>query len=199
MKASMDTSSAVPILRDQLFAILNRFCTAPATLAFLYLSWRTASRFDEIEALQPDSFLEVNQTRITIWWRHRSKSSQLNPHQPRFFVVLSPSIHNDDHHWNTVVQYVLQFPGWPAQTRHQARSFLKRINPMFTDHSVKTGAINHLLNFAANNVIPLKLISLVAKHKMDDTEISETTIGYGKANYLALARALKTEEATKLL
>ena len=68
----------------------------------------------------------------------------------------------------------------------------------FSGHSIKRGAISHLLVLMAQGVdIPEILLARLAKHKTA-AGLPEITIRYG-ANEVALARAMKTGEVTKYL
>lgn len=199
MKANTDSHGARPIPVTQLYYLVDRETLIQGQM-FLYLAWRTASRLNEIDNLSAANFLEISRTHIIIWWGTTTKSSQIEPRQARFLTVLVPPLQQERMPlWLVAVGFCRQFNGWPPNTRGRISRALKEVG--CTDHSVKTGAIAHLLSLAAQNLLPLSLVSLLAKHKSGSQEIADTTIGYANTatSLKDVALSLRTQDATKWL
>lgn len=196
LRAGQEIRHATPITQCEVVRLLRLL---PITeRMFLYVAWRTASRFDDVANLTPRSFLEVTVERIVIWWGNTTKTSQLQPDQPRFYVVLTPPTYQiEPQWWNEAVRFFRWFKAWNPATRERVHQAMKALNPLLTDHSVKTGAIDRLMTLATTHAIPLELISLVGKHKASGA-LSTTTLAYAR-NKVALALALGTQTATQWL
>lgn len=193
LKANDDVHKAHPITRAQVMRLI-RVVQSSHQRVFIYLAWRTASRMDDIERLSRDCVLKADNTMIVLWWRH-TKSSAVDPYQARFFVVLTPSKWTDDNMWEEAVTYCSTMPPWPDGTRAHIRKAMENLDGNLSDHSFKTGAISALMELAAQDLIPLSVISLLAKHKTAENAMATTTVGYVQ-NQVALALALKTQIAT---
>jgi hypothetical protein len=73
-------------------------------------------------------------------------------------------------------------------------SILSQIDPRLTAHSIKRGAVTHLVDKGA----PLELISRLAKHAQNGQAFSGTTLAYA-ASAPRLALMLLTQEVTRIL
>jgi hypothetical protein len=196
LRAGQEIRHAPPITQGEVVRLLRLLPLSERM--FLYLAWRTASRFDDVANLTPRCLLEVEAERIVIWWGNTTKSSQLQPDQPRFYVVLTPPMYQiEPRWWEEAVGFFRWFRSWRPATRDHVHQAMKALNPNLTDHSVKTGAIDRLMTLSPTHAIPLEVISLVAKHKAFGA-LSTTTLGYAR-NKIALALALGTQTATQWL
>jgi hypothetical protein len=85
-------------------------------------------------------------------------------------------------------------------TTQQLTAFLRTIFPIhhFSAHSIKRGAVQLLMSAAAEGLIPLALVSQMAKHLGGTPTLPDTTVRYIQ-DRTSLARANKTGEATLLL
>ena len=195
--ASESVQGALPASRETMFTAMGLAALEPRM--FLYLAWRSASRFDEVSNLTTENFLQTNPN-IAIWWKNASKTSQMEPEQARFFTVITPphpSLH--DPWWEAACAFFAVFTAWTPSTREQARTNLNKVDKTLTDHSCKVGALDRLLELSAKGLVPLQAVSMVAKHKgAEEGFLSNTTTGYAR-NHLQLALALNTKEATQWL
>lgn len=192
--ASEPVQGALPASRETMFQAMLLAPLEPRM--FLYLAWRTASRFDEVSNLTAANFLQTSPN-VVIWWKNASKTSQLEPEQARFFTVVTPphpTLH--DPFWTAATRFFCAFQGWSPETREQARMWMNSVDRQLTDHSCKVGALDRLLGLSATGQVPLQAVSMLAKHKGAEAGfLSNTTTGYAR-NHLQLALALNTKEAT---
>lgn len=79
---------AVPATWNDVEAAMQRLPTHRA--AVLYLMWKTASRFDEIERLTRQQCIVVNNNDIVIAWGTDTKTSADQPFRKQFYVEVIP-------------------------------------------------------------------------------------------------------------
>ena len=166
----------------------------------MLVCWKTASRWGETAALSRDQFISVSPSEIIIDWFRTPKGRRANPYSPSRWTVIKGN-HTEE------IKILLDAMGefkklHPWDTSKLVKTFqqdgrMKR----YTAHSIKRGAISHLLEVLASDQeqqgLTEGLISRLAKHA-GVSALSDTTLRYG-GNPIAMARALKIGDVTCLL
>ena len=164
----------------------------------LFLAWKTASRWDEISQLTGASFLKIEPDEIVIQWGRKTKTSRKDPFRATGFTVIHHSAP-----MTKLCEYLSQFsdaePITDIATATLNRIF-KRFPTMrrYSAHSIKRGAVDILIEAAAEGKVDPRLIPLLSKHKDDLMNFPSSTLRY-TSNKVALAKMLKTQLATILL
>lgn len=162
----------------------------PHLRMWIWLAWKTASRWDDLECLTRDRvFLpEDNPNEIVIDWFTETKTSAMRPFKASRYVVITGRRTAELRQWMEG-GWTGRCPPWSVAAR-----FLKMIDPAYTPHSLKVGALTHLhLQGRGESWVPL---CRLAKHQIED--IPETSLRYLRFS-VALARTLETQLATALL
>ncbi len=168
----------------------------------IYLAWKTASRWADLLSLTKNNFVQYDPHRrqLIVEWgdlktnrRERFRSSML-------------TVVQEDNNPSTLATFdrVIRSlrPGQPLcpMSTDQFRLFLhgSRATQQLGAHSIKRGAANRLMSFAASRRLDPRLVPLLLKHRDALHEFPASTLRYidQKAD---LARALRTQEATRLL
>lgn len=186
--AEIPLHQALPLTREQL---LHAARSLPRVeQAILLLAWKTASRIGEAVELRPDNLLELSTERIIVRWGTLPKSQKTNPFTATNYAVIVGSL-------TAEIATTLQtsrtgprerYTTWTAP--QMAAHITKTFGRGYSGHSVKRGALTHLLTTNT----PLNIIQLLAKHKLV-TQLSSTTIRY-LAHETELALRLGTQDAT---
>ena len=173
-------------------------------LCVLFVMWKSASRYDEVANLLPRQLLEITPTRIIIYWGERTKSTRSCPFRADSWVVID----NPPAGIPPAVLVTLRsLRGEGTLCSRTTENFDRWIYSVLTKesdisaHSIKAGAVSHLIGCAAQGLIARKdmeLISQVAKHKTDLPPLSDTTLRYGR-NQINMAIALESWKMTLLL
>lgn len=157
----------------------------------LLLAWKTASRWDEMTRLTPESMPLITTEEIIIDWDTETKGSQLNQFRASQFAV----IRGDG--TELLARWLWSLPtDQPVTTMDQSAVVrrLKQVSPRLSAHSIKAGALDHLLRSGAS----LELIPRLSKHMDDAHDPPPTLLRYFR-DRIALARALGTGALTVLL
>lgn len=182
--AEKPMQQAAPITKQLLLSI---DCPLEVRVALL-LAWKTASRLDEIARLRPESFVESSPDEIILDFADRTKMSRGRPYLPQNLQVIRGDLTSYLHENLPAAR-----ANWPKQ------STLQRYIPRpFTQHSIKHGAANVLIEAAANGKLDPELIPLALKHKSPQP-FAEVTLRYLSGNKAAAARALRSGEASAQL
>jgi hypothetical protein len=186
---------AVPATRAQVDFILHHF--PPASAAVLHLCWKAAARFDDVQQLTRDNFLLVSRTSIIIRWG-KTKGNQTGVMQSHSLTVV-----DDEQGMPAIFHRILRLRGAMSFSplngdgmRNVLKKFPQTRNQ--TLHSFKRGAADVLIHEVAEGRLDVELLPRLLKHKHQQQELPDVTIGY-VSNWIALAKALRTSEATKLL
>jgi len=170
----------------------------PRLLAAVFLTWKTASRWDEITKLTKQSFLASTPREIIISWGDRTKTTRASdPFRASGYGVVH---HPQDMTWlcNTINslhpnEYLINW------TTGQFVRWLQRgpSTPTLTAHSFKRGALSFLLALFNKNIINkqhLNVLSILAKHKTI-MDFPSMTIRYMSEDH-ETARMLGTQHLT---
>jgi hypothetical protein len=177
----------------------------PALKAGLFLAFKAAARWSDINRLQRSNIKALSATSLTIHWADATKTTAAEPFAIRGLTVVE---HPAGMQW--LVDYLNSLR--PAEfvspwATDRATAWMKRNTPQHSDpakqvtaSSFKRGAVTQLVVEAARGRLDPMLISRLAKHKNGFEEISATTVRYVAPEvWDELAHVLRTQEATRLL
>jgi hypothetical protein len=161
----------------------------PGDRVAFYLGWKTASRWDDIAQLRGAAVLSWTVESVVLYWGAYTKTSQSGRHlhEPHLLTVVVRATSGWDAQEFEFARVLL------AALTEQASVLLQSVDPRLSGHSLKRGAITHLIRAGA----PLELISRLAKHAVV-SPFSATTLSYA-GDAPSLAWALRTQEVTSLL
>jgi hypothetical protein len=194
--AGIPTKQAPPISREELDSLIPRLpreYRVPTLLA-----WKAAARWADMLALTKASFLQLRPQEVIIRWG-TTKSTRLTPFAPTLWTVVEDP---DPQRLMPLIHHVNQLPRpdspFTTLTSHDFCRMASRLKVKWTAHSMKRGAVTHLIEQAAEGRVDPWIVARLAKHKAGLMEFPETTLRYA-ANDPATARMLGTQDATRLL
>lgn len=163
------------------------------------LAWKTASRWDEIARLTPHSFLQSdNPMEIIIYFGSETKASRTRPFRPDLFAVIRGA-------YTKELQAFL-YPRIRTTSPHQplfpipTATIREMLDPWgYSAHSMKRGAILHLLHVLPEGSPHLSLLPLLGKHAPHYHVLNDMEIRYGAEHQIGAARHLGTGILTCLL
>jgi len=205
IKAREPLDQAPPMSRQALMSLLPQL--PPAQSAALYIARRAACRLDEITTLTGKKILQADvQLGIIIWWAADVKTAHDDPFRPETFVVIAPphpSTNEEPNLWPAVVNFLRRLPpkAFLCRDKTVLVNALKTVDPCFSGHSIKSGAVTDLMVLAATNVLcpaAISAIPLVAKHRTVVPVFPASTVRYCR-DKTAVAMALGTHNVTKYL
>ncbi|KAJ9470203.1 hypothetical protein DIPPA_03885 [Diplonema papillatum] len=164
------------------------------------LAWKTASRWAEVADLSSAQFLSVAPEEIIVDWQQTPKGRRRDPFKPSRYAVIVGALTSE---LSEMYRKSAPFPKLCSLTTTGIDAMWARTPQMrkYSAHSIKRGAVTHLYDCIARGMpLPLYLVNRLAKHEEPGGPgaISKTTLRYG-GNPLALARVLRTADATMLL
>ena len=170
----------------------------------LYIAWKTASRWNDVEGLRKENFIEFDHGRrqVVIEWG----SLKTNRRQ-RFKATMFTVIQEDESPYTLVLlQQAVAALNREETLTTKSTDQLRKWMRTFTEtsqlgaHSIKRGAADELMEAAAADPPRLdpRLIPLLLKHQDALHEFPASTLRY-PSRKVAMARALGTQNATKLL
>lgn len=191
-------SQARPIPRETL--MVWALGQSPLLRLTALVAWKTASRWGEVSFLPHHHFVLISDLEVIVDWHALPKGRRSNPYcRSKLAVVTGPM--------TLEIARLLRAAGEfsrlsPWTTEKLDREWAKDPKMRgFTGHSIKRGAVDHLLRAkAAGASFPTSLISRLAKHQndADEPDLADTTIRY-TSDSIALGRALRTAEVTRFL
>jgi hypothetical protein len=160
------------------------------------IAWKSAARIGEVRNLTRASLVQLSKSSIIIDWFTLPKGRRGDPYTPSRFAVLEGDLVPRIYKFFRTLQ---KDEPVMAATTSEFRKALQACPGMrkFSAHSIKRGAISHLMQFVPETVEHL-LVSRLAKHKVDSDDVSRQTLRYG-ADHKQLARSLRTSRVTTLL
>lgn len=163
----------------------------------LFLAWKTASRWSDVFRLRRADIFPISETELVISFP-LTKSTALRPYRPDLLVHL---VH--DTGLNEFYQFLLskkpKQPLIPVTSPQMLRVLRKSTGDVTVGtHSIKRGAVQLLMDAAAQGTIEPALIGRLAKHANSIQVIPDQTVRY-TSNPVSTAVALGTGQATALL
>jgi hypothetical protein len=192
--AEAPTHQATPMPRE----LMRRIVAAtqdPLTKVALFLAWKTASRWADILALTKESFVQLTSSQLVIEWSRTKTTSQGDFNPWRWTVVHDESPMS----WLTkAVRHLRSHQSLTSIPTEQVPRLLQRFGGDYTAHSIKRGAVDHLVHEAVAGRLDQQLIPLLAKHQNVASQFPATTLRY-VGDKVALALMLGSQKATILL
>lgn len=191
--AAVPLHQAKPITRDLLLSWA--FQQPRDVLLACMIAWKTASRWKEVVELKKQNIIWSTCKEVIIDWSTIPKGRRANPYQASKFTVITGDLTTSIHAALSNLKDKQLCAVSTSELDHLWSGDGKMAG--YSAHSIKRGALTHLMERAvAAQLDPVK-ISLLAKHQHVNV-LAQNTIRYG-ANPVALARLLGTADATKLL
>jgi hypothetical protein len=166
----------------------------------LFLAWKTASRWDDVSRLTSRQLVRISDERIVIDWSSNTKTTRADPFRHDSIVVISDEAPIPELILRTLRQLQPDTCLCPRTTDWLDR-WIKQVlgaTTGITAHSIKAGAIEALATFVAAGLLEPRLLSIMAKHKVENREIATTTLRYIRNRELK-GDLIGTSKATILL
>lgn len=205
MGALHPTEQATPATRAQVQFLVRKAIDLDSSIlaVMIYLMWKSASRFDDLQHLTKESLLlhDPTQNLIVLQW-NQTKTTRHDPYRPSGWTVVQ-ELNYPEMLQLTVQLFNQQAPNSPFFSQVTYRAFLRFLKSFqetqdLTAHSFKRGAVGELFRLAMNNVIEPRLIPLLAKHKDQLHQFPSTTLRYAP-DPIAAAMTFGTHFATRHL
>jgi hypothetical protein len=191
--ANIPSKQAPPLQLEHLHHPL----LSPHRLALL-LAWSTASRWDEIQRLQRDSFIQVSPEEIIVDWFTGTKASRTQPFRASRFKVIRSQFTAE---LAMRLQQIKPGQYITALSTSDITKILKHVDQSLSAHSLKAGALDHVVRRLADSgkthLEQEMAVARLAKH-IHPLDPNATTLRYIRSPE-ALARMLGTGETTALL
>jgi len=207
MGAKIPTFQAQPITRSQVYSIVDNSSIPEHQRIILLITWKCAGRADDMEKALSDDCAFVKHEGVeylVIRWRPQAKEDGLGHLKMPGSGCLKNLTHglgsscvvDCGEYLQRVKDYIRSRKGLPLSpyTTEQVTAFLKKhVSPDLSAHSVKRGALQHLLEVG----VDIRLVIEVARHSPKIDWIPMATRTYLQS--IALALAIGTQKATRLL
>jgi hypothetical protein len=178
---------AVPATYDQVYKTLPRVSHNQEVTNMVQTSFKVMSRVSEVSKLRGRNLLvDRPQRRIAFIWLQTTKKgldrpfahqnltvAAFRPLQERLFQFLASRAARKNERVFTM---------GPAKLYRELKKLPPPLNA-WSDHSPKAGAVTHLLQLAAQGVIPSHLVPSIptmAKHAHQVPVLPDTTVRYGR-------------------
>ena len=190
--AAVPIHQADPIPRETLLAWA--YLQPPTLKLACLLAWKTASRWGDVIALTSSQVLECSGSEVILDWGRSTKGRRQDPFTAAKFVVIRGP------HTDVIASLLGALRPFTRITDVSTAGLdalwgASAVMCGYTAHSIKRGAISHLLGLMSSGVeIPPALLARLGKHETQ-SDWSRLTIRYG-GNRVALARALRTGDVT---
>ena len=198
--AAVPIKQATPMAKADLLRWADQETNPQLRLAAL-VAWKTCSRWGEVHRLSSSQFLLVTPTEVVIDWHQTPKGCRSDPYKASKLVVVMGDL------TATIAGLYAACQPFQQLTSLDVDAVSRRWDKVpgmaqYTGHSIKRGALGHILRQMADGVqVREELVSRVCKHATL-FGMSRQTIRYGsgtKADMVSLARAMETWRVTRLL
>jgi hypothetical protein len=197
MGGALADSPAVPVTKEEVYGMLEDKHIPHADRMLIYIGWKMAARAADLRALHlPDCVWVIEQDR-PLWVARWIPSSRQGPGHGRLKAArgIPKAIVVDFAERTQEAAHFLRGRVWlTSKSTEQIAALMQRIRPQLSAHSIKRGALHHLLQHPD---IALDLLTRVARHRHPAWELPIHTTGYLPPVQLALR--LDTQKATRLL
>ncbi|KAK7198968.1 hypothetical protein NESM_000864200 [Novymonas esmeraldas] len=193
--ALMPLHQARPMTKTDMITICRQ--SDNTTRYLLLLAWKTASRWDEVQRLQPRSLLSVEDNEIVVYFGAETKTTRTRPFRPDLFVV----IRGDG---TAAMAAFLRTARLGKRMEEPLFNYpTPRIREVllpygYSAHSIKRGAILHVLQVLPEESPLLSIVPLLGKHAPHFPVLGDLTVRYS-AEQVTVARHLGTGSLTALL
>src|SRR3989338_3309825 len=215
IKALSSLAASAPIRQAQLateMQLASMSCRAlledknPALAHSIYLCTKTCSRWGDLVNLTKENFIinhqDLEENEILVLWGTKVKTSRFRPFKATGFTVVR--MEKCPQQMVNMKEYIRNLKKnqkfCPKNTDQMLRWLKKKKETSnLTCHSFKRTGLDILAAAVVRGELQPTLLPLMAKHQDKNLQyIPESTIRY-IANKVALAKILKTQEATKLI
>lgn len=169
----------------------------------LYVVWKTASRWGDLQQLTKKSFLTQGTAaaEIVVEWGTGTKTTRFQPYNPSGWTMIVEEKHPMMmQQLKAELRKMKKGERFCPITTERIRRWL-RADPAtarLTAHSFKRGALQVLVDKAVAGELDPRLIPLVAKHKDNLHGFPSSTLRY-VGRKVSLAKMLGSGRATRLL
>ena len=161
----------------------------------LRIAWKTASRWMDVAQLTKQQFFAVTPTMVGIDWLDRTKTTKSDPYRPSRYVLITGA-------WTRTIYDMIRTlrpnDSVTTLTTTDVTKLLQRVSPELTSYSIRHGAMKKVAEGAAAGKVQPQTVSILAKHKLTEALMANTTIRYVQ-NPVAIAKIFQTHKATALL
>jgi hypothetical protein len=186
---------ATPISRRRMRQVIEATQDAH-TRAALFVAWKTASRWADILTLTKESFVQLSDNQVVIEWSH-TKSSTQGDFNPWRWTVIHDALPMC---WLLrIIRGLRRHQPLTTIPTENVPPLLQRFGGDYTAHSVKRGAVDHLVREAAAGRLDMQLIPLLAKHQNPGCQLPPAVTLRYAGDKVSLALMLGTQRATMLL
>lgn len=192
--ALMPIKQAKPMPREQVLKIVANGRIPQDVKVALMVAWKTASRWGEVELLTGENFIHRAPDQIIIDWERKTKTTRSDPYRASKYTVIEGEMTEE------IFRTVATMGPEQNLTRHttkQLEKILRNLGGGYSAHSIKHGAMAHLVRLGAQGLVTVDQLELIAKHKKA-SQIAPTTVRYLQ-DKVATARFLGTQAVTRLL
>lgn len=209
LAASAPIKQAQLIKEDELGAMVLRAWQEennPALAVSIYLCFKTCSRWGDVANLTKENFIinhdNLNNNEILVIWGTKVKTHRLRPFKATgLTVVVEETAPDMMEELKRQIRKLKKDQKLCPKSTDQMLKWLKKkqATSRLSCHSFKRSALDKLTTAVLEEKLAPTLLPLMAKHQDKNLQhFPESTIRY-LANKVALAKILKTQEATRLL
>ncbi len=164
----------------------------------IFIMFKTASRVDEVFRLTREQFIINTPEEIIVEWLNKTKTTRLNPWRTSSWVVIHH--HAPMTHFNEIINELTSEHELMDWSTSQFTSWMEKdpATATLSGQSLKRGALTILSHMVIGGQLDITIIPRLAKHKVEFDVLPATTLRY-LDDRAALARMMKTQEATRLI
>ena len=197
LSAKAPIRQAPPLTREQFYTLM---LLLPDEVKWaLWVAWKTASRWGETRLLSAKNISFTDSAdEVVIDFKELTKGSSTRPFRMDMIVLLKDTPQRVQE-FRTHVARIRNAP-LTQWTTTQLTASLRKLFPGsdLSAHSPKRGAMQIVMEAAANGLIPLHLAAQIAKHLGGQLTLPDTTVRY-ITDRVALARANGSGAVTALI
>ncbi|KAJ9434911.1 hypothetical protein DIPPA_25349 [Diplonema papillatum] len=195
--AAIPDSQATPLEKQKL--VSHARLQQPSVHLALLVAWKTASRWAEVADLSSAQFLLVTQKEVIVDWFQTPKGRTHDPFKASRFAVIQGPLTTEI---AMLFRKCAPFAPLTRLTTSALDSLWGQSVQMqgYTAHSIKRGAVKHLLPLLTSGKLSPHLVDRLTKHEEEGGPgtLSRTTLRYAGGD-VDLARALETGKVTRHL
>lgn len=193
--ALMPIKQAKPMPKELVRKILANGRIPQDLKVAIMVAWKTASRWGEVQQLTGENFIYRAPDQVIIDWERKTKTTRSDPYRASKYTVIEGEMTEE------IYRAVATMRPEQCLTQHttaQLERMLKtHLGGGYSAHSIKHGAMVHLVRLGAQGLVSVEQLELIAKHKKA-SQIAPTTVRYLQ-DRVATARFLGTQAVTRLL
>lgn len=193
MGALVPLQQAKPITKGLLLRMSE--LVEPRLRAAILVAWKTASRWGEVQELTGENFIHRSRDQVIIDWERKTKTTRSDPYRASKYTVIEGEMTSEIYEEIKLLGAKQRLT--EIDTAGLVKVMRRTVGNGYSAHSIKHGAMAHLVRLGAEGKVTVEQLELIAKHKKA-TQMAATTIRYLQ-DRVATARFLGTQEVTRLL